>query len=397
MEIERFTIDVDNHVLIELRDRILKTRWPDRIPGIGWQHGTELEYLKSLLGYWADGYDWRAQERRLNTFDQFRAEVDGVHLHFVHQRARNGDGIPLILTHGWPGSFVEYLPVVAMLTDPQAHGITGPAFDVIVPSLPGYGYSERPARTGVDYRYTAQLWRSLMRGLGYEHYGAAGSDFGSGVATYMALQDPDRLLGIYLSTLEIVPYSGEGSRPLSAAESAYQEKNERWWAAEGGYVQIQATKPQTLSYGLNDSPAGLAAWILEKWQTWSDTGGDIDAHFSRDLLLTNIMLYWVTGTIGSSIRDYSDNLDYFTSVDGVVPGLHDRVTVPTGFSSWPADFGGAPLYGPREGLPPREWVERLYNIQQWTDMPCGGHFASVEEPELYARDVARFFAKVAKR
>ena len=394
MQVERFTIDVDEDVLVDLRDRILRTRWPDQIPDNGWQHGTELGYLKSLLTFWADEYDWRAQERRLNTFEHFRATVDDVQLHFIHRRARNGNGIPLILTHGWPGSFIEYLPVVAMLTDPQAHGISGPAFDVVVPSLPGYGYSERPARTGVDYRCTARLWHALMRGLGYERYGAAGSDFGSGVATYMALDDPDPMLGIYLSTLEIAPYSGEGSRPLSDAERAYLEKNERWWAAEGGYVQIQATKPQTLSYGLNDSPAGLAAWIVEKWRTWGDTGGDVDTHFSRDLLLTNIMLYWVTATIGSSVRDYSDNLDYFTSVAGVAPGLSDRVTVPTGFSSWPFDFGCAPLYEPREGLPPREWVERLYNVQQWTDMPCGGHFASVEEPERYASDLAGFFAKL---
>jgi len=392
MNIERLTIDVDDETLVDLRERIHKTRWPRQIPGEGWEHGTELGYLRDLLAYWADEFDWRAQERRLNSYQHFRAEVEDIQVHFVHHRARHGDGIPLVLTHGWPGSFVEYLPVVDLLTDPGAHGIDGPAFDVVVPSLPGYAYSERPARQRVDYRYTARLWHRLMTGLGYQRYGAAGSDFGSGVATYLALEQPDSILGIYLSTLEIVPFSGEGSRPLSAAEQEYKELNDRWWAAEGGYVQIQATKPQTLSYGLTDSPAGLAAWIVEKWRTWGDVGGDVDRHFSRDLLLTNLMMYWATSAIGTSVRDYSDNLDYFLGADGVAPGLGDRVRVPTGYSSWPADFGTAPLYGPREGLPPREWVERLYDVRHWTDMPRGGHFASVEEPELYARDLVSFFA-----
>jgi pimeloyl-ACP methyl ester carboxylesterase len=392
VQIEPFIIHVDDADLADLRDRIAKTRWPDQIPSIGWEQGTESTYLQALLAYWADGFDWRAQERRLNGYDHFRAHIDDVHVHFVHQRARDGNGIPLILTHGWPGSFVEYLPVVSLLTDPQAHGIAGPAFDVVIPSLPGYGHSERPARTGVDYRDTARRWHTLMQGLGYERYGAAGGDFGSGVATYMALDNPEPMIGIYLSTLEILIYSGPGSRPLSDTERGFLERNERWWAAEGGYVEIQSTKPQTLGYGLNDSPAGLAAWIVEKWRTWGDTNGDVDARFSRDLLLTNLTLYWVTETIASSMRDYADNRDYFKGVDGLVPGPRDRVDVPTGFSSWPADFGTAPLYGPKEGLPPREWIERLYDVQQWTEMPRGGHFASVEEPELYARDLARFFA-----
>jgi pimeloyl-ACP methyl ester carboxylesterase len=397
VQIETFTIHVDDAQLVDLRDRIVRTRWPDQVPGTGWDMGTDVSYLQALLAYWADEFDWRAQERWLNGYDHFRAQVDGIQVHFVHQRARNGNGIPLILTHGWPGSFVEYLPVVPLLTDPESHGIAGPAFDVVIPSLLGYGYSERPARTGVDYRFVARVWHALMQGLGYERYGAAGSDFGSGVATYMALADSDRMIGIYLSTLEIEPYSGAGSRPLSDAERDYLEKNQRWWSTEGGYVEIQSTKPQTLSYGLNDSPAGLAAWIVEKWRTWGDTDGDVDAHFSRDVLLTNITLYWVTETIAPSLRDYSDNRDYFKGAEGLAPGPEDRVATPTGFSSWPADFGTAPLYAPGEGLPPREWVERLYDVQQWTDMPHGGHFASVEEPERYARDIAGFFAKVATR
>ena len=188
-------------------------------------------------------------------FAQFRAELDGVPTHFVHERARRGSGIPLILTNGWPSTFVELLPLVPLLTDPQAHGIDGPAFDVVIPSLPGYGFSERPARTGVNYRYNAAQWHHLMRGLGYERYGAQGGDFGAGVSTVMALDDPEPMIGIHLNNLEISPFTGPGSRPLSEAERTYLEHNEAWWVAEGGYKAIQATKPQTLGYGLNDSPA----------------------------------------------------------------------------------------------------------------------------------------------
>jgi pimeloyl-ACP methyl ester carboxylesterase len=394
VEIQPFSIEVAEDALADLRDRLAKTRWPDHIlPDIGWDHGTDIDYLKDLVGYWATDFDWRDKERWLNSFDHFRAELDGIQVHFVHEKARDGDGIPLVLSHGWPGSFLEYLPVLPMLTDPRAHGIDGPAFDVVIPSLPGYGFSERPARTGVDYRVVAEMWHELMRGLGYERYGAAGGDFGSGITTYMALDNPDPMLGIYLSYLEIPPYSGPDARPLSEAERNFVEKSARWWTEEGGYFEIQSTKPQTLSYALNDSPTGLAAWIVEKWHTWGDTRGDIEARVSRDFLLTNVTLYWLTQTISSSIRDYVDDRDYLKGVEGVVPGRDDYVNVPTGFSSWPYGFGTAPLYD-EDALPPREWVERLFNVQHWTDMPSGGHFASVEEPEAYARDVAEFFANV---
>jgi pimeloyl-ACP methyl ester carboxylesterase len=376
---EPFSIHVDESVLADLRDRIGKTRWPDQIPGIGWQQGTDLDYLKQLLAYWADGFDWRAQERWLNSFDQFHAELDGIRVHFVHQRARSGHGTPLILTHGWPSSFVEYLPLVPLLTDPEAHGIDGPAFDVVIPSLPGYGFSQRPAHTGVNYRHVAGLWHRLMRGLGYQRYGAGGGDFGAGVATYMALDDPEPLLGIHVSNLEIPPYTGPGSRPLSEAERSYLAQSQRWWDSEQGYKVIQSTKPQTLGYGLNDSPGGLAAWILEKWRSWGDTEGDLDARFSRDFLLSNIMIYWATQTITSSIRDYFDN-----RVHSVAPGPEDFVSVPTGVATF------AHYFEP-EGVPPREWAERLYNVRQWTAMPAGGHFAAVEEPERLARDIATFF------
>ena len=331
-----------------------------------------------MLAYWADEFDWRAQERALNAFTHFRAEVDGVRIHFVHERARRGRGIPLMLIHGWPSTFVELLSLVPFLTDPESHGIDGPAFDVVIPSLPGYGFSERPARTGVNHRYVASLWHRLMRGLGYERYGAHGADFGAGVATFMALDEPAPMIGVHLSTLEIAPYTGPGSRPISEPERGYLQRNEAWWRTEGGYKAIQATKPQTVGYGLNDSPAGLAAWILEKWRSWSDSGGDLDARFSRVFLLTTLTLYWATRTITSSMRDYFDNR-------WLTLGPRDFVNVPTGIAVFANDFDS-------EGAPPREWAERLYDVRRWTPMPSGGHFAAAEEPERLARDLAAFFA-----
>ena len=226
LHITPFSIKIEAEILSDLRARIRNTRWPDRAPGTAWEQGTDLEYLRQLLAYWADGFDWHARERELNAADQFRADLDGIHIHFVHERARHGHGIPLILTHGWPSTFVELLPLVPFLTDPGAHGIDGPAFDVVIPSLPGYGFSERPAQTGVNYQHVAGLWHRLMRGLGYERYGAQGGDFGAGVATFMALNDPEPMIGVHLSNLEIAPYTGPGARPLSAAEKTYRERNE---------------------------------------------------------------------------------------------------------------------------------------------------------------------------
>src|SRR5512146_180843 len=305
MRIEPFTIHVPDDVLSDLRTRIRNTRWPGPAPGPAWAQGTDLEYLERLLGYWADGFDWRAQERRLNTFRHFRAELGGIQVHFVHERAREGNGVPLILPHGWPSSFLELLPLVPLLTDPKASGIDGPAFDLVIPSLPGYGFSERPAQA--TYRSVARLWHELMRRLGYERYGAGGGDFGAGVATYMAIEDPAPVIGIYLTTMELQPPTGEGTRPLTAAESAYVARVRQWDEVERGYSAIQSTRPQTLGYGLNDSPAGLAAWILEKWRAWSDSGGDLEKRFSRDFLLTMLTLYWATQTITPSMRDYFDN------------------------------------------------------------------------------------------
>ena len=366
---ESFSIDVADAVLEDLRARIRNTRWPGPAPGEPWQQGVDLAYLRELMDYWAEEYDWRAAERELNRLRHVRVELDGTPIHCVHV-ARGG--MPLILTHGWPSSFLEYLPLVPLLPD----------FDLVIPSLPGYGFSQRPARVGINYREVARLWHELMRALGYQRYAAAGTDFGSGVATMMALDDPEPMIGIHLSNLDIDPYTGPGSRPLSGAERAYLREVEAWRQTEGGYKAIQATRPQTLGYGLTDSPAGLAAWILEKWRSWSDSGGELERRFSRDFLLTMVTLYWVTGSIATSVRDYYDNRWH-----AVTLGPHDRVRVPTGIAGFTHQFVV-------EAAPPREWVERLYDLRRFTPMPRGGHFAAVEEPELLAADLAAFFTEL---
>jgi pimeloyl-ACP methyl ester carboxylesterase len=380
VRVEPFTVDVGQDILDDLGARLARTHWPDAAPGEAWAQGTDLAYLRELLAYWADGFDWRARERELNAFEHFRAEVDGVRIHFVHARARDGGGIPLILTHGWPSAFVEMLALVPLLTDPP----DGPAFDLVIPSLPGYGFSERPARTGVHARFTAGLWHRLMQGLGYGRYGAHGGDWGASVSTFMALDDPQRMLGVHLANLDNKPHSGPGSRELTAAERAYVADFGRWLEDEHAYAEQQATKPQTLAYALTDSPAGLAAWIVEKWRAWADTNGDVDGRFGRDLLLTVVTLYWATATMATSMRDYYDER---WSPETAI-GRDDFVAVPTALAAFYANF--IP-----EGVPPREWVERLYDVRRYTPMPSGGHFPAVEEPELLARDIAAFFAEIA--
>jgi pimeloyl-ACP methyl ester carboxylesterase len=380
MSIQAFKIHLAQSVLDELRERLGRTRWPDEVEGAGWDYGTDLGYLKELVDFWQHTFDWRAQETRLNHFAQFRTRLDGVSIHFVHERARHGSGIPLILTHGWPSSFIELLPLVPLLTDPRAYGMDGPAFDVVIPSLPGYGWSSRPTHRGVTTHNTAGLWHRLMQRLGYERYGAQGGDFGAAVTTFMALSNPKPLLGIHLSNLELAPYSGPGARPLSEAELVYLAQYHHWVEVDGGYKAIQSTRPQTLAYGLNDSPVGLAAWIVEKFRAWSDCDGDVERRFSKDDLLTTIMLYWATQTMPTSMRDYFENRWY-----GITLGPQDFVTVPTAVAVFAHQFVS-------DGTPPREWAERLYNIAQWTPMPRGAHFAAMEEPALLAGDIMAFFA-----
>ena len=352
--VEPFRIDVGGEVLGDMRARLRRTRWPDQVPGIGWQQGTELGWLRSLASYWADEFDWRAWERKLNLLNHFTWE--GVH--FVHQRAASGRGVPLILTHGWPSSVLDYVDMLPMLKD----------FDVVAPSLPGYGFSRRPLEVAVNYRYIAERWHRLMTELGYSRYGAGGGDFGAGVSTFLALDHPESVIGIHLTTPELTPEVDD--LELSDAERSYVAVSRGWDSAERGYSAIQSSKPQTVGYGLNDSPAGLAAYLGEKWHSWSDITPP------NDFLCATLTLYWVTQTITSSMRDYWDNRRY--------PVNPTYVGTPTAFGVFAHETVS-------EGEPPRSYLERLYNIQRWTVFPSGGHFASVEEPAALAGDLTAFF------
>jgi pimeloyl-ACP methyl ester carboxylesterase len=369
VRVEPLVVGVPDSALEDLRRRIRNTRWPDPAPGEPWSQGVDREFLQDLLAYWADGFDWRAQEERLNRYDHRIADVDGVRLHLVHCRG-DGERLPLLLLHGWPSAFLEMLPLVDRL---------GERFDVVVPSLPGYAFSPRPRRTGVDRAYVAGVCQRLMDGLGYPRYGAYGADFGAGVVTSMALSHPERLVGIHLGTAETAPYTGPGAPPLTPAEQAYVDHVTAWDSTERDYAAVQSTRPQTLGYALTDSPAGLAAWVLDKWRSWSDSGGDVEAVFGRDALLTLLTVYWVTGCITPSMRDYYDNRWH-----GAPLGPGDVVRVPTAFSLFPHEF--VP-----EGEPPRSWYERLYAVRRWTVHPRGGHFAAAEQPDLLADDIAEFF------
>jgi len=379
LEATPFTIHVAGAILDDLRLRLAATRWPDAIEGAGWTYGFSLGYLKELTGYWRDRFDWHEQERRLNAFPQFRARVDGLGIHFIHQRGKGPRPLPLVLTHGWPGSFAEFREIIPLLTDPAAHGgDPADAFDVVVPSIPGYGFSERPSTPGMTSFRIADLWAALMDGLGYVRYGAQGGDWGAGITTRLAMVHPSRLAGIHLNYIpgSYRPFTGPGSRDLSEAERGFLEARDRWREEDGAYGHVQGTRPQTLAYGLNDSPAALAAWIIEKFREWGDCDGDVESRFSRDDLLANVTIYWATETIHSSMRLYRES-----KATPLQFGENERIHVPTGVARLPKE---APM-------PPREWVERVYDVARWTEMARGGHFAAMEEPEALAEDLRAFF------
>jgi pimeloyl-ACP methyl ester carboxylesterase len=363
-----------------LRARLAETRWPDEVLGSDWDYGASLAYMRDLAAYWQADYDWRRHERAINSFAHFRARIDGLGIHFIHERGRGPEPLPLVLTHGWPSSFLEMVKVIPLLTDPAGHGgDEADAFDVVVPSLPGYGFSDRPQTGGMNTARTAALWLVLMTDiLGYARFAAHGGDIGAGVTTRLARLAPDRLVGIHLTAIADATL-GPDAPPLTAAERQYLDRLAVWEEAEGAYSSLQRTKPQTLAYGLTDSPAGLAAWIVEKFRTWSDCGGDVDSRFSRDELLTNISLYWFTGTINSSMRMYYEGR---RDPAPLAPG--ERIDVPTGVSLFPNEYV-------RESHPPREWGERTYDIRHWARCDRGGHFPAFEEPELLVDEIRDFF------
>lgn len=380
MSIQSFKIAIPQATLDDLHARLAHTRWPDEVEGAGWDYGTNLGYLKELEDYWQHTYNWRKQEAELNTFTQFKAEIDGVKIHFIHERGKGPNPTAIILLHGWPDSFYRMHKIIPLLTDPASYG-GNPAdsFDVIVPSLPGFGFSDRLRERGATSICTAELLTQLMTDvLGYKHFAAAGGDIGSRVTRLMALAQPESLIGIHLTDVGFpreIAFPPDLSNP-SAAEQQFLGSVQRWFMQEGAYAMLQSTKPQTLAYGLNDSPVGLAAWIIEKFRAWSDCGGDIEQSFRKDELLNNIMIYWVTETISSSAHLYYED-------SHAAPQLKQGqyIEVPAGVATFPKDLT----------LPPRELGERFLRVQRWTQMPRGGHFAALEEPELLVDDIRVFF------
>jgi pimeloyl-ACP methyl ester carboxylesterase len=373
MSVQPFEVRVPQATLDDLRERLAATRWPDEVSGAGWDYGANLEYMRELVGYWLEDFDWRTQEERINSFDHFRAEVDGLTVHFVRERGGGENPLPLLALHGWPGSFYQMMKVIPLLADPGAHGgDPSDSFDVVALSLPGYGFSERPTERGMSAARVAELLHKLMaEELGYERYATRASDLGAGVSQQLALSRPEALLGLHHNGTN--PYVGEIPDDLTQAEKVFVQRAQAWGFQEMAYAMEHSSKPQTLAYGLNDSPAGLAAWIIEKLWRWSDNDGNLESRFPKDELLANLTIYWATETIGSSVRLY-----YETARD---PGSWGRVEVPT-----------AMMMSPKDMFPtPREWVERSYNVTRWTDIDRGGHFLEWEEPELVAEDARAFF------
>lgn len=372
-ELKPFRIDVPSEVLDDLHTRLAHTRWPEAECVDDWSQGIPLAYTRELAAYWADGYDWRSREAALNRFDQFTTEIDGLDIHFIHQRSPHADALPLVITHGWPGSIVEFHKVIDPLVNP-ASGRAEDAFHVVCPSLPGYGFSGKPAETGWGVGKIAQAWETLMLRLGYDRYGAQGGDWGAAVTTQIG-RNGGRCVGIHLNMPIARPAAGSGgdlTEDEQQALAAYAQH--RKWGT--GYSKQQSTRPQTLGYGLVDSPVGQLAWIVEKFWAWTDCDGHPENAVSRDELLDNVMLYWATGSGASSARLYWESFTSFIT-DG-------RVELPTGVAASPKEILRTP----------RSWCEAAYNITHWSTMPRGGHFAALEQPELFVDDVRAFFATV---
>jgi epoxide hydrolase len=389
-----FRILIPNAVLLDLKQRLSRARFADEFPDAGWDYGTNLAYLKSLVDYWRDKYDWRAQEKRLNQFDQFKTKIDGLEIYFIHQRSKNPAAMPLLLLNGWPSSIEEYMKVVGPLTDPVAYGgRADDSFNVVIPSMPGFGFSGKPRERGYNPERIAAIWVKLMARLGYPRYGAHGSDWGAGIATRVALNDAAHMAGLHLAGCGGAPAVAAANNGNRAAPPAMPSQNSAVNAAHNlGYQEIQSTKPDTLGQGLSDSPVGLASWILEKWYGWSDHDGDLEKVFTRDELLTNIMIYWVTNTGSSSARIYYESRHMLGGLAPTpFPRPEGRVSVPTGCGAFPLQYDrrGAPVNTTTAAA--RQDAETRYNVVRFTTMPRGGHFPALEQPTLWLDDVRAFF------
>ncbi len=372
-----YRVSVSEADLEDLRERLRRTRWPDTIPDSGWEYGASLEYVRELCRYWEKEFDWRHAENRFNGFEQQVATIGGVDVHFLHVRSPDPDALPLIVTHGWPGSVAEFLDVIGPLTDPAAHGGNpADAFHLVLPSLPGFGFSGPTRRRGITGRVIAETFSTLMAELGYERFVAQGGDIGALISTWLAALNPERVPAFHLNLLPVGPadpqnpFAGLRGDDLLTAQHTFG-----FLASDAGYWRIQETRPQTVSFGLVDSPAGQAAWIVDKFQAWTDCDGDVERAFSKDQLLTNIAVYWLTGTAGSSARFYFENTG---------PGRMQELPttdVPCGYAEFPGEHYKMPA----------AYAEGRLNLVSWQQMPRGGHFAAMQVPDLYVGELRRFF------
>jgi len=372
--VEPFEVSVDEAEVDDLRRRLSRARWPDQLPDAGWEYGIEKGYLQEVCAYWREEYDWERFESRLNAFDQYVTTVDGQRVHFYHARSPEADAVPLLLSHGWPGSVAEFLDVLGPLTDPAAHGgDPEDAFHVVAPSLPGYGFSGPTGEQGYDVARIADTFAALMDRLGYERYVAQGGDWGALVTALLGANYPDRVAAIHTNMIQASPPDVEDpTAMLDASERAALQETRQFRDTETAYYEMQSTKPQTAAYGLTDSPVGLAGWVLEKFHGWSAAEERPEERFDRDRLLDNLSIYWLTGTINSSMRLY-----YETEARELVP---DSVEVPTGHARYPDEISKTP----------RPWAEEVYDVVHWAEMPEGGHFAAMEVPDLFVEDLRAF-------
>jgi epoxide hydrolase len=369
-----FSIHVPDQVLRDLKARLARVRFPDELEGAGWDYGMNLGYLKELVAYWRDSFDWRAQERRLNQFTQYKTTIDGLDIHFIHQRSNNPNALPLLLLNGWPSTIDEYSKVIGPLTDPVRYGGRAEdAFHVVIPSMPGYGFSGKPRERGYGNERITADWAKLMARLGYSRYGTQGTDIGAGIATQLAVDDAAHVVGLHLT--------GCGGGALTPAPAGNPAPGSPTALDTQGYFELQATKPQTIGYSLSDSPVGLAAWIVEKYHGWTDHDGDFEKIYSKDQLLTAVMIYWVTDSGASSARIYYERRHQ-------PAGPASRVQVPTGCANFNARYDKRPVAGSRAG------AESRFNVVRWTDMPHGGHFPAFEQPQAWTDDVRAFFRNV---
>ena len=378
-----FQLHVSDDAIDDLRERLARTRFPDQAPGHPWAYGADVTYLEGLVEHWRSRFDWRAQEARLNAFPQFKVPLHGIDLHFLHVEGKGPNPCPLLLSHGWPGSVFEFLDILPRLTDPARFGgDPADAFTVIAPSLPGYGLSFKPGQPRFDLESIADCFAELMTDvLGYRQFAAQGGDWGAFVTSRLGAVHADKVIGIHVNLLAVRRDPKMLSNP-TPEERKYLGELEVWIKEETGYQWIQGTRPQTLAFGLSDSPAGLAAWIVEKFRAWSDCGGDLESVFTKDQLLADISLYWFTGAIGSSFWPY------YARMHGTWPIPEGGVKVPMGYAEFPCEI----LH------PPRSVAEKMYtNIRRWTTMPKGGHFAAMEQPEALAHEIVEFFRPLRHR